>query len=82
MNNNSSLMKLSSTILHKKYTDLIFENNNKYDVDIRKDLTRTFPDNILFKYGNNYYNKLYHIIFLQPIQTSIKISVIFKALIS
>ena len=62
MKNNSSLMKLSSTILHKKYTDLIFENNNKYDVDIRKDLTRTFPDNILFKYGNTYYNKLYHIL--------------------
>ena len=62
MKNNSSLMKLSSTILHKKYTDLIFENNNKYYVDIRKDLTRTFPDNILFKYGNTYYNKLYHIL--------------------
>ena len=62
MKNNSSLMKLSPALLHKKYADLIFENNNKYDVDIRKDLTRTFPDNILFKYGNTYYNKLYHIL--------------------
>ena len=62
MKNNSSLMKLSPAILRKKYTDLIFENNNKYDNDIKKDLTRTFPDNILFKYGNTYYNKLYHIL--------------------
>ena len=62
MKNNSSLMKLSPAILHKKYTDLIFENNNKYDTDIKKDLTRTFPNNILFKYGNTYYNKLYHIL--------------------
>ena len=57
MKNNSSLLKLSPAILRKKYTDLIFENN-KYDIEIKKDLTRTFPDNILFKYGNIYYNKL------------------------
>ena len=62
MKNNSSLMILSPAILRKKYTDLIFEKNNKYDADIKKDLTRTFPNNILFKYGNSYYNKLYHIL--------------------
>ena len=61
MQNNSSLLKLSPAILRKKYTDLIFENN-KYDIDIKKDLTRTFPNNSLFKYGNIYYNKLYHIL--------------------
>ena len=62
MNSNSSLLKLSPAILRKKYTDLIFENNNEYDIEIKKDLTRTFPDNVLFKYGNSYYNKLYHIL--------------------
>ena len=62
MNINSSLLKLSPAILRKKYTDLIFENNNIYDKEIKNDLTRTFPDNILFKYGNRYYNKLYHIL--------------------
>ena len=59
--NKSSLLKLSPTILRKKYTDLIFENN-KYDKDIKKDLTRTFPNNVLFNYGNIYYNKLYHLL--------------------
>ena len=60
--NKSSLIKLSPAILLKKYTDLIFENNNKYDIEIKKDLTRTFPNDILFKYGNPHYNKLYHIL--------------------
>ena len=59
---NSPFLKISPVILRKKYTDLVFENNNKYDTEIKKDLTRTFPDNILFKYGNEYYNKLYHIL--------------------
>ena len=58
----SPLSKLSPALIRKKYTDLKFENNHKYDTEIKKDLTRTFPDNILFKYGNNYYNKLYHIL--------------------
>ena len=58
----SPLSKFSPAIIRKKYTDLIFENNHKYDTEIKKDLTRTFPDNILFKYGNSYYNKLYHIL--------------------
>ena len=61
MKNYSSLIKLSPALLRKKYTDLVLESN-KFDNDIKKDLTRTFPDNILFKYGNNYYNKLYHIL--------------------
>ena len=58
----SPLSKFSHALIRKKYTDLQFENNNKYDTEIKKDLTRTFPDNILFKYGNSYYNKLYHIL--------------------
>ena len=58
---NSSLFKLPSSVLHIRYNDLLFESN-KYDNEIKKDLTRTFPDNILFKYGNIYYNKLYHIL--------------------
>ena len=61
MKNNSSLLKLSPSILRKKYTNLIFEKN-KYDLEIKKDLTRTFPGNNLFKCGNIYYNKLYHIL--------------------
>ena len=58
----SPLSKLSPALIKKKYTDLKFENNHKYDTEIKKDLTRTFPDNILFKYGNSYYNKLYHVL--------------------
>ena len=54
----SPLSKLSNALIRKQYTDLKFENNHIYDAEIKKDLTRTFPDNILFKYGNNYYNKL------------------------
>ena len=61
MKSNSALFKLTPSILHIKYNDLLLENN-KYDNEIKKDLTRTFPDNILFKYGNIYYNKLYHIL--------------------
>ena len=60
--NFSPLSKLSPVLLQKKYLDLLYEKNNTYDVEIRKDLTRTFPDNILFKYGGNYYNKLYHLL--------------------
>ena len=58
----SPLSQLSPALIRKKYTDLKFENNHKYDIEIKKDLTRTFPDNVLFKYGNNYYNKLYHVL--------------------
>ena len=61
MKNYSSLINLSSSILYIKYNELLFENN-KYDNEIKKDLTRTFPDNILFKCGNICYNKLYHIL--------------------
>ena len=58
----SPLSKLSPALMRKKYTDLKFENNHKYDTEIKNDLTRTFPDNNLFKYGNTYYNKLYHVL--------------------
>ena len=60
--NYSSLNKLSLLLLHKKYVDLLLENNQKYDQEIKKDLTRTFPDNLSFKYGNINYNKLYHLL--------------------
>ena len=62
MKNFSPISKYSPALIRKKYTDLKFENNHKYDTEIKKDLTRTFPDNNLFKYGNNYYNKLYHVL--------------------
>ena len=62
MENFSPISRFSPALIRKKYTDLKFENNHKYDTEIKKDLTRTFPDNILFKYGNNYYNKLYHVL--------------------
>ena len=58
----SPLSKISPLLLHKKYIDLLFENENKYDKEIKKDLTRTFPDNSTFKYGNVNYNKLYHLL--------------------
>ena len=58
----SPLSRFSPLLLHKKYVDLLLENNNKYDKEIQKDLTRTFPDNISFKYGNNNYNRLYHLL--------------------
>ena len=60
--NYSPLSKLSSILLHKKYMDLLYETNNKYDEEIKKDLTRTFPDNALFNYGCENYNKLYNIL--------------------
>ena len=58
----SPLSKISPLLLHKKYIDLLFEKDNKYDKDIKKDLTRTFPNNSTFKYGNTNYNKLYHLL--------------------
>ena len=58
----SSLSEKSPLLLEKKYKDLLFENINKYDEQIKKDLTRTFPDNSSFHYGNNNYNKLYHVL--------------------
>ena len=58
----SPLSKLTPALILKKYTDLKFENNHKYDTEIKNDLTRTFPNNNLFKYGNTYYNKLYHVL--------------------
>ena len=56
------LSKLSPAILQKKYIDLLYELNEKYDNEIKKDLLRTSPDNISFQYGNENYNKLYHIL--------------------
>ena len=58
----SPLSKMSPLILHKKYIDLLLEKNNIYDKEIQKDLTRTFPSNSTFKYGNSNYNKLYHLL--------------------
>ena len=58
----SPLSKISSVLLQKKYIDLLYETNNKYDVEIKKDLTRTLPDNALFNYGCENYNKLYHVL--------------------
>ena len=57
----SDLSKLSQPILQKKYLDLLYEDNFA-DNDIKKDLTRTYPDDELFKKGNAYYNKLYHLL--------------------
>ena len=60
--NFSPLSKLSPLLFHKKYIDLLLEKNQKYDKEIQKDLTRTFPNNSSFKYGNSNYNKLYHLL--------------------
>ena len=58
----SPLSKLSPLLLHKKFVDLLLENNQRYDQEIKKDLTRTLPDNSSFKKGNINYNKLYHLL--------------------
>ena len=58
----SPLSKLSPTILQKKYIDLLYELNEKYDDEIKKDLLRTSPNDISFQYSNENYNKLYHIL--------------------
>ena len=58
----SPLSKLSPLLLHKKYVDLLLQNNQRYDQEIQKDLTRTVPDDSSFKYGNPNYNKLYHLL--------------------
>ena len=58
----SSLSEISKILLDKKYKDLLFENNCIYDEQIKKDLTRTLPGNISFQYGNENYNKLYHLL--------------------
>lgn len=56
------LSSLSSVMLLKKYKDLLYELNEKYDIEIKKDLLRTDPDNASFQYGKENYNKLYHIL--------------------
>ena len=60
--NYTPLSKLSPVMLQKKYIDLLYEVNEKYDEEIKKDLLRTMPDDTSFKYGNQNYNKLYHIL--------------------
>ena len=60
--NYSSFSSISNFLLEKKYKDLLFENNIVYDEQIKKDLTRTLPDNKSFQYGNKNYNKLYHLL--------------------
>ena len=60
--NYSNISSKSNFLLEKKYKDLLFENNNLYDEQIKKDLTRTLPGNKSFQYGNNNYNKLYHLL--------------------
>ena len=56
------LSKLSPVMIQKKYMDLLYEVNEKYDVEIKKDLLRTLPYDNSFQYGNENYNKLYHIL--------------------
>ena len=56
------LSKLSPVMLQKKYMDLLYEINEKNDLEIKKDLLRTLPDDISFQYGKENYNKLYHIL--------------------
>ena len=56
------LSKLSPVMLQKKYIDLLYEINEKNDLEIKKDLLRTLPDDTSFQYGKENYNKLYHIL--------------------
>ena len=56
------LSKLSPVMLQKKYIDLLYEINERNDLEIKKDLLRTLPDDTSFQYGKENYNKLYHIL--------------------
>ena len=58
----SPLSKLSPVMIQKKYMDLLYEINEKYDEQIKKDLLRTLPYDNSFLYGKENYNKLYHIL--------------------
>ena len=58
----SPLSILSSAMALKKYKDQLYELNEKYDIEIKKDLLRTVPNNTSFQYGKENYNKLYHIL--------------------
>ena len=58
----SQLSKLTPLNFQKKYKELLEVYNEKYDNEIKKDLTRTLPENNSFKYGNTNYNKLYHLL--------------------
>ena len=58
----SPLSNLSSVMVLKKYKDTLYELNEKYDMEIKKDLLRTAPNNTSFQYGKENYNKLYHIL--------------------
>ena len=58
----SPLSNLSSVMVLKKYKDTLYELNEKYDMEIKKDLLRTVPNNTSFQYGKENYNKLYHIL--------------------
>ena len=49
-------------MLQKKYIDLLYEINERNDLEIKKDLLRTLPDDTSFQYGKENYNKLYHIL--------------------
>ncbi len=48
--------------IEKIYYENLYNYKSSYDLIIKKDLPRTFPDNILFKEGTNFYNKLYRIL--------------------
>lgn len=56
----SKLPKDSNTI-KQIYSDYLY-NKSPYDEEIRKDLSRTFPNDNSFKRGNKNYIKLYHIL--------------------
>ena len=49
-------------LIQKIYYDNLYKCESIYDLQIKKDLPRTFPENILFKEGSNYYNKLYRLL--------------------
>ena len=48
--------------IEKIYYENLYNYKSSYDLIIKKDLPRTFPENILFKEGTNFYNKLYRIL--------------------
>ena len=62
---NIELLKYSNFHYMKNF-DIIYKRykqfSNKYDNDIIKDLLRTFPNDVSFHKGSEYYNKLFNIL--------------------
>ena len=58
---NESILNKNINSIEELYSTYL-NYSNKYDQEITKDLTRTLPNNILFKKGSNNYKKLFNVL--------------------